>query len=100
MKWQKKYGFILGGVVIFVRVLTVLIRKMKNRQKIFVYIISKNGYKKKARKKMDNKECPSYDCGYCVTSPTPYDEKCENLNCKWKEYDFKKENVTKLHEIM
>ena len=44
-----------------------------------------------------NENCPSYDCGYCVTYPAPYSEKCENLDCKWKDFDFtNKEEVEKV----
>ena len=42
---------------------------------------------------MSNKNCPSYDCGYCNTFPTPYTVKCGDeltKNCKWLNFDFKK----------
>ena len=46
---------------------------------------------------MINENCPSYDCGDCMTSPTPYTQKCDNLNCKWKDFDFtNKEEVEKV----
>lgn len=39
-----------------------------------------------------NKNCPSYDCGFCTTFPTFQDVKCgseETKNCKWLDFDFK-----------
>ena len=41
----------------------------------------------------ENKHCPSYDCGFCETFPTPYSVKCggeETKNCKWLKFDFTK----------
>lgn len=40
-----------------------------------------------------NKGCPSYDCGFCETFPTPSSVKCggeETKNCKWLNFDFTK----------
>ena len=40
-----------------------------------------------------NENCPSYDCGICITFPTPYDVKCggkETKHCKWLNCDFTK----------
>lgn len=32
----------------------------------------------------ENKKCPSYDSGYCVTAPTPYSIKCSDMTgCAW-----------------
>lgn len=28
----------------------------------------------------ENKLCPSYDCGFCETSPTPQSMKCNELD--------------------
>lgn len=42
---------------------------------------------------MGNKNCPSYDCEYCNTYPTPLSVKCggeETKNCIWLNFDFKK----------
>lgn len=37
----------------------------------------------------ENTTCPSYDCEYCETSPTPYQMKCKDIsNCIWKDRDF------------
>jgi hypothetical protein len=38
-----------------------------------------------------NKGCPSYDCGFCETFPTPSSVKCggeETKNCKWLDFNF------------
>ena len=40
----------------------------------------------------ENTSCPSYDCGYCATYPTPYEEKCKNItDCIWKKENKKKQ---------
>lgn len=42
---------------------------------------------------MRNENCPSYDCEYCNTYPTPFSVKCggeETKNCKWLNFDFTK----------
>ena len=54
----------------------------------------------------ENKTCPSYDCEYCETYPTPYQMKCKDIsNCIWKDRDFdaieKDEKLKKMRdEIM
>lgn len=38
-----------------------------------------------------NKNCPSFDCGDCITFPTPYSVKCggeQTKNCRWLNFDF------------
>ena len=43
--------------------------------------------------KKGNEHCPSYDCGICITFPTPYEVECggeETKNCKWLDFDFTK----------
>ena len=38
-----------------------------------------------------NKDCPSFDCGFCETFPAPYSVKCggkETKNCIWLNFDF------------
>lgn len=45
-----------------------------------------------------NENCPSYDCGFCNTYPTPYSVKCggdETKKCKWLDYDFTANKVKK-----
>jgi len=39
----------------------------------------------------ENKNCPSYDSGFCETYPTPYQMKCKDItSCIWKNTSFKK----------
>ena len=41
----------------------------------------------------ENKLCPSYDCGFCETSPFPYSVKCKDLtNCAWHDMARFKKN--------
>lgn len=44
----------------------------------------------------ENKTCPSYDCEYCETFPTPYSVKCKHIeSCSWKDTDFSEPNAYK-----
>lgn len=41
---------------------------------------------------MKNENCPSFDCGGCITYPSMYIVECggkETKNCKWLNFDFK-----------
>lgn len=51
----------------------------------------------------ENTTCPSYDCEYCETYPTPYQMKCKDIpECIWKNRDFsiieRTEKLTKMRD--
>lgn len=49
----------------------------------------------------ENTTCPSYDCEFCETYPTPYQMKCKDIpNCIWKDKDFNEEEKTEKLEKM